>query len=114
MDLIILSQNHVLVRNPRKMLITPDDNGDLHICADLADGAIPHLVKLTKAGYTAEQIRQRLEETKEQDYIETASESEYESLYVDLANDVSFTVLENDAYASTREEALETIAEMQE
>ena len=56
MDLIILSQNHVLVRNPRKMLITPDDNGDLHICADLADGAIPHLVKLTKAGYTAEQL----------------------------------------------------------
>ena len=112
MDLIILSQNHVLVRNPRKMLITPDDSGDLHICADLADGAIPHLVKLTKAGYTAEQLVKGYFSLL--DYIETASESDYESLYVDLANDVSFTVLENDAYAWTREEALETIAEMQE
>lgn len=98
MDLILLTQNHVLVRNPRKMLITPDDNGDLHICADLADGAIPHLVKLTKAGYTAEQLVKGYFSLL--DYIETA--------------DVSFTVLENDAYAGTREEALETIAEMQE
>lgn len=112
MDLIILSQNHVLVRNPRKMLITPDDNGDLHICADLADGAIPHLVKLTKAGYTAEQLVKGYFVLLED--IETASESEYESLYVDLTDDVDFTVLENDAYEWTREEALKTIAEMQE
>lgn len=111
MDLIILSQNHVLVRNPRKMLITPDDNGDLHICADLADGAIPHLVKLTKAGYTAEQLVKGYFSLL--DYIETASESEYESLYVDLANDVSFTVLESDPHEWTREEALKVIAEMQ-
>lgn len=111
MDLIILSQNHVLVRNPRKMLITPDDNGDLHICADIANGAIPHLVKLTKAGYTAEQLVKGYFALLEE--IETAARSEYESLYVDLMDDVDFTVLENDAYASTREEALETIAEMQ-
>lgn len=111
MDLIILSQNHVLVRNPRKMLIAPDDNGDLHICADLADGAIPHLVKLTKAGYTAEQLVKGYFALLED--IETASESEYESLYVDLTDDVDFTVLENDANEWTREEALETIAEMQ-
>ena len=111
MDLIILSQNHVLVRNPRKMLIVPDDNGDLHICADLADGAIPHLVKLTKAGYTAEQLVKGYFALLED--IETASESEYESLYVDLTDDVDFTVLENDANEWTREEALETIAEMQ-
>ena len=112
MDLIILSQNHVLVRNPRKMLITPDDNGDLHICADLADGAIPHLVKLTKAGYTAEQLVKGYFALLED--IETASENEYESLYVDSTDDVDFTVLENDTYEWTREEALETIAEMQE
>lgn len=112
MDLIILSQNHVLVRNPRKMLITPDDNGDLHICADLADGAIPHLVKLTKAGYYAEQLVKGYFALLE--YIETASESEYESLYVDLTDDVDFTVLENDPHEWTREEALKTIAEMQE
>lgn len=111
MDLIILSQSHVLVRNPRKMLITSDDNGDLHICADLADGAIPHLVKLTKAGYTAEQLVKGYFALLED--IETASESEYESLYVDLTDDVDFTVLENDANEWTREEALETIAEMQ-
>ena len=111
MDLIILSQNHVLVRNPRKMLITPDDNGDLHICADLADGAIPHLVKLTKAGYTAEQLVKGYFALLED--IETASESEYESLYVDLTDDVDFTVLKNDTYKWTREEALKTIAEMQ-
>ena len=111
MDLIILSQNHVLVRNPRKMLITPDDNGDLHICADLADGAIPHLVKLTKAGYTAEQLVKGYFALLED--IETASENEYESLYVDLTDDVDFTVLENDPHEWTREKALETIAEMQ-
>ncbi len=111
MDLIILSQNHVLVRNPRKMLITPDDNGDLHICADIANGAIPHLVKLTKAGYTAEQLVKGYFVLLEE--IETAARSEYESLYVDLTDDVDFTVLENDAYGWTREEALETIAEMQ-
>lgn len=111
MDLIILSQNHVLVRNPRKMLITPDDNGDLRICADLADGAIPHLVKLTKAGYTAEQLVKGYFALLED--IETASESEYESLHVDLTDDVDFTVLENDPHEWTREEALEIIAEMQ-
>lgn len=111
MDLIILSQNHVLVRNPRKMLITSDDNGDLHICADLADGAIPHLVKLTKAGYTAEQLVKGYFALLED--IETASESEYESLHVDLTDDVDFTVLENDPHEWTREEALEIIAEMQ-
>lgn len=111
MDLIILSQNHVLVRNPRKMLITPDDNGDLHICADLADGAIPHLVKLTKAGYTAEQLVKGYFSLL--DYIETASESEYESLYTDLTDDVDFTLLENDPLEWTREEALKIIAEMQ-
>lgn len=111
MDLIILSQNHVLVRNPRKMLITPDDNGDLHICADIANGAIPHLVKLTKAGYTAEQLVKGYFALLEE--IETAARSEYESLYVDLTDDVDFTVSENDAYGWTREEALETIAEMQ-
>lgn len=111
MDLIILSQNHVLVRNPRKMLITSADNGDLHICADLADGAIPHLVKLTKAGYTAEQLVKGYFSLL--DYIETASESEHESLYVDLANDISFMVLENDPHEWTREEALKIIAEMQ-
>lgn len=112
MDLIIRSQNHVLVRNPRKMLITPDDNGDLHICADLADGTIPHLVKLTKAGYTAEQLVKWYFALLED--IETASEAEYESLYVDLTDDVDFTVLKNDTYKWTREEALKTIAEMQE
>lgn len=112
MDLIILSQNHVLVRNPRKMLITPDDNGDLHICADLADGAIPHLVKLTKAGYTAEQLVKGYFALLED--IETAFENEYESLYVDLTDDVDFTILESDAREWTREEALKTIAEMQE
>ena len=112
MDLIILSQNHVLVRNPRKMLITPDDNGDLHICADLADGAIPHLVKLTKTGYYAEQLVKGYFALLED--IETASENEYESLYVDLTDDVDFTVLKNDTYKWTREEALKTIAEMQE
>lgn len=111
MDLIILSQNHVLVRNPRKMLITPDDNGDLHICADLADGAIPHLVKLTKAGYTAEQLVKGYFVLLED--IETASESEYESLYVDLTDDVDFTLFESDAHEWTREEALKVIAEMQ-
>lgn len=111
MDLIILSQNHVLVRNPRKMLITPDDNGDLHICADIANGAIPHLVKLTKAGYTAEQLVKGYFVLLED--IETASESEYESLHVDLTDDVDFTVLENDPHEWTREEALEIIAEMQ-
>lgn len=112
MDLIILSQNHVLVRNPRKMLITPDDNGNLHICADLADGAIPHLVKLTKTGYYAEQLVKGYFALLED--IETASEAEYESLYVDLTDDVDFTVLKNDTYKWTREEALKTIAEMQE
>ena len=111
MDLIILSQNHVLVRNPRKMLIAPDDNGDLHICADIANGAIPHLVKLTKTGYNAEQLVKGYFALLED--IETASEAEYESLYVDLTDDVDFTLLESDPLEWTREEALKVIAEMQ-
>lgn len=111
MDLIILSQSHVLVRNPRKMLITSDDNGNLHICADLADGAIPHLVKLTKAGYTAEQLVKGYFSLL--DYIETASESEYESLCIDLTNDIDFRLLERDPHEWKRDEALKVIAEMQ-
>lgn len=111
MDLIILSQSHVLVRNPRKMLITSDDNGNLHICADLADGAIPHLVKLTKAGYTAEQLVKGYFDLLED--IELAAENKYEPLYIDLTNDVSFTVLENDPHEWKRDEALKVIAEMQ-
>lgn len=111
MDMIILTQNNVLVRNPRKMLIAPDNNGDLHICADIADGAIPHLVKLTKTGYNAEQLVKGYFALLED--IETASEAEYESLYVDLTDDVDFTLLESDPLEWTREEALKVIAEMQ-
>lgn len=111
MDMIILTQNNVLVRNPRKMLIAPDDNGDLHICADIANGAIPHLVKLTKTGYNAEQLVKGYFALLED--IERASEDEYKSLYVDLTDDVDFTLLENDPFEWTHEEALKTIAEMQ-
>lgn len=111
MDLIILSQNNVLVRNPRKMFITPDDNGDLHICADIANGAIPHLLKLTKPGYNAEQLVKGYFALLED--IETASESEYKPLYVDLTDDVDFTLSESDPHEWTREEALKVIAEMQ-
>lgn len=111
MDLILIAQNNVLVRNPRKMLIAPDDNGDLHICADIANGAIPHLVKLTKTGYNAEQLVKGYSALLED--IETASEAEYESLYVDLTDDVDFTLLESDPLEWTREEALKVIAEMQ-
>lgn len=111
MDMIILTQNNVLVRNPRKMLITPDDNGDLHICADIANGAIPHLVKLTKAGYNAEQLVKGYFALLED--IERASEDEYKSFYVDLTDDVDFMLLENDPLEWTREEALKVIAEMQ-
>lgn len=111
MDMIILTQNNVLVRNPRKMLIAPDDNGDLHICADIANGAIPHLVKLTKTGYNAEQLVKGYLALLED--IERASEDEYKSFYVDLTDNVDFTLLENDPLEWTREEALKVIAEMQ-
>lgn len=111
MDLILIAQNNVLVRNPRKMLIAPDDNGDLHICADIANGAIPHLVKLTKTGYNAEQLVKGYSALLED--IKTASEAEYESLYVDLTDNVDFTLLESDPLEWTREEALKVIAEMQ-
>lgn len=111
MDLILIAQNNVLVRNPRKMLIAPDDNGDLHICADIANGAIPHLVNLTRTGYNAEQLVKGYFALLED--IETASEAEYESLYVDLTDDVDFTLLESDPLEWTREEALKVIAEMQ-
>lgn len=111
MDLILIAQNNVLVRNPRKMLIAPDDNGDLHICADIANGAIPHLVNLTKTGYSAEQLVKGYFALLED--IKIASESKYESLYTDLTDDVDFTLLENDPLEWTREEALKIIAEMQ-
>ena len=111
MGLIILTQNNVLVRSPRKMLIAPDDNGDLHIYADIANGAIPHLVKLTKTGYNAEQLVKRYFALLED--IERASEDEYKSFYVDLTDSVDFTLLENDPLEWTREEALKVIAEMQ-
>lgn len=111
MDMIILTQNNVLVRNPRKMLIAPDDNGDLHICADIANGAIPHLVNLTKTGYNAEQLVKGYFALLED--IKIASESKYESLYTDLTDDVDFTLLENDPLEWTREEAVKIIAEMQ-
>ncbi len=111
MDLIFIAQNRVFVKNPRKMLIAPDDAGNFHVCADIANGEIPHLVPLTKDGYMAEQLVQG--------YllllaaIEVATNSEYSVYLIDFCKDIDFSGNRKAMANITHAEALKIIADMQ-